>query len=121
MQESGQMYLETVYILSKRGGVVRAVDVGEFMGYSKPSVSRAMGLLKKCGYVTADEDGSLSLTAEGLSIAEKMFERHTLLAEFLVHLGVDPDTADADACKIEHHLSDTSFEAIKRHAERVLK
>ena len=120
LQESGQMYLETVYILSKRGGAVRAVDVGEFMGYSKPSVSRAMGLLKQGGYVTADKDGFLSLTAEGLAIAEKMFERHTLLTDFLVHLGVDPDTADADACKIEHHLSDTSFEAIKRHAERVL-
>ncbi len=121
MQESGQMYLETVYILSKRGGAVRAVDVGEFMGYSKPSVSRAMGLLKKGGYVTADKDGFLSLTDEGLAIAEKMFERHTLLSEFLVQLGVDRDTADADACKIEHHLSDASFEAIKRYAEGVLK
>lgn len=121
MQESGQMYLETIYILSKKSGAVRAVDVGEFMGYSKPSVSRAMGLLKQGGYVTADADGFLSLTDAGREIAEKMFERHTLLAEFLMHLGVDHDTADEDACKIEHHLSDVSFNAIKRYAEEILK
>ncbi len=121
MQESGQMYLETIYILSKRGGAVRAVDVGEFMGYSKPSVSRAMGLLKSGGYVVADGDGFLSLTDAGLEIAEKMYERHTLLTEFLILLGVDADTADTDACKIEHHLSDASFEAIKRYAEGVLQ
>lgn len=121
MQESGQMYLETVYVLSKRGGAVRAIDVSEFMGYSKPSVSRAMGLLKKGGYVTADADGFLSLTDAGREIAEKMFERHTLLTEFLTYLGVDADTADADACKIEHHLSDASFDAIKRYVEGILK
>lgn len=120
MHESGQMYLETVYILSKRGGAVRAVDVGEFMGYSKPSVSRAMGLLKKGGYVIADTDGFLTLTDTGREIAEKMFERHTLLTEFLTYLGVDTDTADADACKIEHHLSDASFDAIKRYVEGIL-
>lgn len=121
LQESGEMYLETIYILANRGKAVRSIDVGEYMGYSKPSVSRAMGLLKKGGFVVVDEDGFLSLTDAGREIAEKMYERHTLLTEFLVHLGVDKDTAADDACKIEHHISDASFEAIKRHAEATIR
>jgi len=118
LQESGQMYLETIYVLSKKGSSVRSIDVGEYMGYSKPSVSRAVGLLKEGGYVVMDKDGFLHLTDAGLEVAEKMYERHTLLTEFLVRLGVDRETASEDACKIEHDLSDQSFEAIKRFAEK---
>lgn len=117
LQESGEMYLETILILSQKMSRVRSVDVGEYMGYSKPSVSRAIGLLKNGGYVTADSDGYLTLSKEGKVIAEKIYERHTLLTRFLMHLGVDETTASEDACKIEHDISDKSFEAIKRHAE----
>ncbi len=117
LQESGQMYLETILVLSKKGGGVRAIDVGEHMGFSKPSVSRAVGLLKEGGYVIADADGHLSLTPAGREIAEKIYERHTLLTRFLIQLGVDPKIASEDACKIEHDISDQSFEAIKKHAQ----
>ena len=112
------MYLETIYILSKQKPYVRSVDVGEYMGYSKPSVSRAMGLLKNGGYVTADENGFLSLTEAGREIAEKIYERHTVLTDVLVHLGVDRETAVEDACRIEHVISDQSFQAIKQHIKR---
>lgn len=115
LQESGEMYLETVYILSKNG-VVRSLDVAEYMGFSKPSVSRAVGLLKQGGYLLMDKDGYLTLTDSGLDVAKKIYERHTLLTDFLVHLGVDRQTAAEDACKMEHDISDESFEAIKRHA-----
>ncbi|MBO7217593.1 MAG: metal-dependent transcriptional regulator [Clostridia bacterium] len=118
IQESGEMYLETIYVLSKKGAV-RAIDVGEYMGYSKPSVSRAMGLLKKGGYVTVDKDGYLTLTEEGIFVAKKIFERHTLITNFLMRLGVDQDTAAEDACKIEHHISDVSFEAIKNYVNNL--
>ena len=117
LQESGQMYLETIHILSKQGKAVRSIDVGEYMGYSKPSVSRAVGLLKQGGYVVADSDGFLSLTEEGKKVAEKMYERHTILTNFFVNLGVDEETATEDACKIEHDISDKSFEAIKNFVE----
>jgi len=120
LQESGEMYLETIYILSKKSTSVRSIDVGEYMGYSKPSVSRAVGLLKSGGYVVSDSDGYLILTEAGLEIAEKMYERHTMLTDFLVRLGVDRETASEDACKIEHYLSDQSFEAIKAHASRLM-
>ena len=113
LRESGQMYLETIHILSKKGKAVRSIDVGEYMGYSKPSVSRAVGLLKKGGYVAADADGYLTLTEAGKQVAEKMYERHTILTKFFVTLGVDEETASEDACKIEHDISDKSFEAIK--------
>ena len=116
IQESGEMYLETILVLSKKSSAVRAVDVGEHMGFSKPSVSRAIGLLKEGGYVIADEAGHLSLTDEGREIAEKIYERHRLLTSFLIRLGVDEETSSHDACKIEHDISDTSFEAIKRYA-----
>lgn len=116
LQESGEMYLETILILTKKSGHVRSVDICEYMGYSKPSVSRAVGLLKQGGYITVDRDGYITLTASGRTIAEKIYERHTLLTKFLVRLGVDEATAAADACKIEHDISDQSFEAIKRHA-----
>ena len=118
LQESGEMYLETIYILSLESSHIRAIDVGECMGYSKPSVSRAMGLLKNGGYVTADADGFLSLTEAGREIAEKIYERHTVLTDVLVHLGVDRETAVEDACRIEHVISDQSFQAIKQHIKR---
>ena len=116
IQESGEMYLETIYVLSKNG-VVRSLDVAEYMGFSKPSVSRAVGLLKQGGYLIMDRDGSLTLTEEGLGVAKKIYERHTLLSDFLVRLGVDEKTAAEDACKIEHDISDESFAAIKRHVK----
>lgn len=117
LQESGEMYLETIYILSKKQAVVRSIDVGEYMGFSKPSVSRAVGLLKNGGYITVDPDGHITLTEEGVDVAEKMYERHTLLTDFLVSLGVNKETATEDACKIEHDISDESFEAIKKYIE----
>ena len=117
IQESGEMYLETILLLSKKNRYVRAVDVGEYMGYSKPSVSRAIGLLKTGGYVTADEEGHLELTELGEEIAGKIYERHELLTDILMSLGVDEDTATRDACRIEHCISDESFEAIKKYTE----
>lgn len=118
LQESGEMYLETIYVLSKKISTVRSIDVGEYMGYSKPSVSRAIGLLKNGGYVSVDPDGYLTLTDAGNKVASKIYERHTLLTECLMRLGVDKERAAEDACKIEHDISDKSFEAIKRHLER---
>lgn len=118
LQESGEMYLETILVLSKKGDIVRSLDVAEHLGFSKPSVSRAIGLLKSGGYVSVDEGGHLSLTDSGREVAEKIYERHTLLTEFLMRLGVDAATAADDACKIEHNISDKSFNAIKKHARR---
>lgn len=116
LQESGEMYLETILILSQKKGSARSIDVAEYMGFSKPSVSRAIGLLKNGGYVVSDDSGVLTLTESGRTIAEKIYERHTLLSDLLIRLGVDPDIAVKDACKMEHDISDESFEAIKRHA-----
>ena len=115
IQESGEMYLETILVLSKEHPSVRAIDVGEHMGYSKPSVSRAMGLLKSGGFIEVAHDGAITLTAEGYDVAQKIYERHTLLTAFLVSIGVDEKTAAEDACKIEHDISDVSFEAVKNH------
>ena len=109
------MYLETIYILSKQKPYVRSVDVGEYMGYAKPSVSRAMGLLKESGYVVADKNGFLTLTERGQETASKIYERHTVLRDMLVRLGVPEETAAADACRIEHVISDASFQAIRQH------
>ena len=114
LQESGQMYLESILILTSRSAHVRSIDVCEFMGFSKPSVSRAVSLLKSGGYINVDKDGYLTLTEAGLTEAQKMYDRHKLLTAFLVSLGVDEKIASSDACKIEHHISDESFEAIKR-------
>ncbi len=116
LQESGEMYLETVYILTRKSDSVRSIDICEYMGYSKPSVSRAIGLLKNGGYINVDGKGYITLTEKGNSVALKMFERHTMLTNFLVSLGVDEKTASEDACKIEHHISEESFNAIKNHA-----
>lgn len=118
LQESGEMYLETIYILSQKSSSVRSIDVGDYMGFSKPSISRAVGILKKGGYVVMDKDGYLSLTDSGLEVAKKIYERHTTLTDFLVRLGVDKNTAVEDACKMEHDISDETFEALKRHANK---
>ncbi len=116
IQESGEMYLETILILSRRGPV-RSIDVSEYMGYSKPSVSRAVSLLKSGGYLTMEENGFLHLTEAGKELAEKIYERHTTLTEALLSLGVDKEAASEDACRIEHVISDASFQAIKAHVE----
>ena len=115
LHESGEMYLEAILVLGQKSGFVRSVDVSEYLGYSKPSVSRAMGILRSGGYVVVDQDGGLSLTRTGREIAEKIFERHTLLSQLLMALGVPAGTAIADACRMEHAISDESFQALKRH------
>ena len=117
LQESGEMYLETILVLSRKTGFVRAIDISEHMGYSKPSVSRALGVLRDGGLITVSRNGAVMLTAEGREIAEKIYERHAILTRFLVSLGVDPLVAATDACRMEHHISDASVEAIRRHAE----
>ena len=118
LQESGQMYLETIYVLSKEKTSVHSIDVSEHMGYSKPSVSRAIGILKTGGYVEMAEDGSLTLTESGRTVAEQIYERHTILTAFLTRIGVSRETAAEDACKMEHSISDASFEAIKDFAQK---
>lgn len=120
LQESGEMYLETIYILSLKAENVRSLDVAEYMGFSKPSVSRVVSLLRKGEYITSDNFGFLHLTEKGMGVAKSMFERHTLLTEFLEKLGVKSETASKDACKIEHHISEETFEAIKKYAEKIL-
>ncbi len=115
LQESGEMYLETIYVLSQKSSAVRSIDVAEYMGFSKPSVCRAVGLLKGGDYIVVDKDGYITLTSAGLDVAKKIYERHTVLTEFLVRLGVNSETAAEDACKIEHDISDESFNAIKAH------
>ncbi len=115
MQESGEMYLETIYILSLKSPHVRSVDVGEYMGYSKPSVSRAIGLLKRDGLVQTDEFGYLKLTPAGEEQARGIYERHTVLTKLFINLGVDEKTAADDACRIEHYISEQTFNAIKTH------
>ena len=118
IQESGEMYLETILRLSQISGHVRAIDVGEEMGYSKPSVSRAMSILKQGGYIVIEADGSIVLTDTGREIAEKIYARHTLITNFLISIGVDKETATEDACKMEHGISDASFEAIQKLVEK---
>ena len=120
LQESGQMYLETILVLSRSMPAVRAIDIVEHMGYSKPSVSRAMGLLKNGGFITVDEDGHITLTEDGKEVATKIYERHTILTQALIRLGVDPDTASEDACKMEHAISDTSIAAIKNFLKNLV-
>ena len=115
LQESGEMYLETILVLTSQSPHVRAIAVGEYMGYSKPSVSRAVGILKNGGFITVDKDGFITLTETGLERATTIYERHTVLTAMLVGLGVDEDTAAADACRMEHVISDKSFQAIKSH------
>lgn len=116
--ESGEMYLEDILILKKKNGVVRSVDVANYTGFSRPSVSRALGILKKNGFVSVDASGFITLTDEGARIAEKIYERHTLLSGFFEKIGVNHETAVSDACKIEHDISDETFEKIKEHAAK---
>ena len=115
--ESGEMYLETILILTIRDQTVRSIDVAKYMGFSKPSVSRAVGRLKEQGYITVDAEGNILLSDSGRAIAEKIYERHQVLSALLMRLGVSEQTAADDACKIEHDISDETFEAIKRHVE----
>ena len=115
LQESGEMYLETILILTQEKSFVRAIDIGEYMGFSKPSVSRALGLLKSGGFVTVGDGGGVSLTETGKEVAEKIYERHQVLTRFLSDIGVDPEVAAEDACRMEHVISDKSFAAIKAH------
>ena len=118
LQESGEMYLETILVLSRKSSYVRAIDVGEYMGYSKPSVSRAMGLLKAGHYITVDDIGGIHLTDAGREVAERIYERHTYLTRFLTGLGVDPKVAAEDACRIEHVISEETFQRIRAHIQQ---
>lgn len=120
LQESGQMYLETILILSKKSNSVRSIDISEYMSFSKPSVSRAVNLLKDGGYILISKEGYITLTALGREIAEKIYERHTILTKCLIALGVSEETAAEDACKIEHDISDETFSAIKSHVIKKL-
>ena len=113
LQESGEMYLETILILQRSNGFVRSTYISEYMGYSKPSVSRAMGLLKAGGYIVMDEDNLITLTDSGNEVAQKIFDRHTTVTNLLMKLGVPADIAAEDACKMEHVISDETFDAFK--------
>lgn len=117
IRESGEMYLETIYVLSQKNTTVRAIDVGSHMGFSKPSVSRALGILKKDGLVTTDPQGYLKLTESGEKKAKLIYERHTLLSQLLINIGVDEETATEDACRIEHYISEKTFSAIKKYVK----
>lgn len=117
MQESGEMYLETIYLLSKKNNLVRSIEIAEYMKVSKPAVSRAVSKLKEGRYIIVDSDGYIALTENGRQIADSMYQRHTCLTECLIKLGVDRETAEADACRIEHDISDSTFEAIRAHAQ----
>ena len=121
LQESGEMYLEAILVLFRKNGHVRSVDISEYLGYSKPSVSRAVGVLKTGEYISVDHDGSITLTDSGREIAEKIYERHTVLTELLVRMGVSRDVAASDACRLEHAISDESFQAIKNYAQKILE
>lgn len=115
VRESGEMYLEAILVLAKKSGYVRSIDVSEYLGYSKPSISRAMGILREGGYILMEKDGAITLTDSGKKLAETIYERHTVLSELLIRLGVDEKTATDDACRIEHVISDESFQAIKQY------
>ena len=118
VRESGEMYLEAILVLAKKSGYVRSIDVSEYLGYSKPSVSRAMGILREGGYILMEKDGAITLTDSGKKLAETIYERHTVLSDLLIRLGVDEKTATDDACRIEHVISDESFQAIKQYYYR---
>ena len=119
IQESAENYLETILILNRRSGAVRSIDIANELDYSKPSVSIAMRNLRENGYIQVDAGGMITLLPKGEEIAERIYERHTFLTEFLISLGVDKETATEDACKIEHDISQTSFDAIKAHVASV--
>lgn len=114
LYESGQMYLEAIHVLLQKNEKIRAIDIGAYLGYTKPSVSRAVGLLKNSEYILVDSDGYITMTAKGKQFAEQLYERHTVLTSMLTALGVDEETAAEDACRIEHVISDKSFAAVKK-------
>ncbi len=118
IQESGEMYLEAIYVLSQESSSVRGIDVGDYLGYSKPSVSRALGVLKDEGMVIRDDDGFIRLTEAGEATAKRIYERHTVLTQVLINIGVDEKTASEDACRVEHYISDTTFDAIKSQIKK---
>ena len=115
LHESGQMYMEAIYVLLQNNEKIRSIDVGAYLGYTKPSVSRAVGLLKKSEHILVDSDGYITMTPKGKEFAEQLYERHTVLTNTLIALGVDEETATEDACRIEHVISDKSFAAVKKH------
>ncbi len=117
IRESGEMYIETIYILSQKSSEVRSIDIGAYMGFSKPSVCRAVGLLRKADLIRMDNSGFIKLTQEGEKKAKQLYERHKVLAEMFINLGVDEKTASEDACRIEHYISEKTFDAIKRHVK----
>ncbi len=119
--ESGEMYLETIFVLSQKQDVVRSIDIANYTGYSKPSVSRAVNLLKDNGYISINADGYITLENSGLEVAKTIYERHTLLTKMLCGIGVSEETASADACKMEHVISDETFERIKEHLNKFIK
>ena len=113
LKESGEMYLESIFVLCREKGAVRSIDVAEYMNYSKPSISRGVSLLKQQGYIVIDKDGYITLTDAGKIMAQNIFERHTVLTKILTSIGVDEETAAEDACRIEHVISEKTFEALK--------
>lgn len=119
IMESAENYLETIYILKQKKGYVRSVDVANELSFSKPSVSVAMKKFRTDGYVNVDDSGNITLTQKGEEIAKTMYERHHVIAKALIALGVDENIAYTDSCKIEHHISDISFQKIKEHIERI--
>ena len=121
VHESGEMYLEAIYVLHEKTGFVRSIDVSEYLGYSKPSVSRAMGILRSGEYIQVDTDGGITLTEKGQDIARKIYARHKLLTDLLVRIGVSEETAAEDACKLEHAISDESFEALQKYLDSKMK
>lgn len=121
IQESGEMYLETIYILQKKKGDIRSIDIAHELGYTKPSISRAVGILKKNDYIEVDASGVITLTDEGEKIASRIYERHDILTRYLVYLGVDEETAAQDACRVEHVISQDSFEKMKEEYHRRMK
>ena len=116
IQESAENYLETILMLKEEKGAVRSIDIARKMDFSKPSISRAMSLLRENGYITMDKEGLIDLTDAGMEIASRIYERHRLLSKWLVALGVSPETASEDACRIEHDVSDETFQKIKEHS-----
>lgn len=117
LKPSGEMYLETIFVLSQKKSSVRSIDIAEHMNYSKPSISRAVGNLKRANYISVDKDGYITLTDDGLALAQKIYERHTILSKVLMMLGIDEETASEDACRIEHVISEKSFKTIKKYVE----
>lgn len=117
LHESGEDYLEAILVLQEQKGIVHSIDVAQHLGYSKPSVSRAMSILRASGHIVMEKDGQLKLTEEGMRVASSIYERHRLLTDWLVHLGVPPKTAAEDACRIEHDISEETFRCLKRHAQ----